>query len=158
MAITLSPEEIDRFLGEELTAILTTIRRDGRPLSVPMWFLYLDGALYFRTPQHSAKVGHLRRDPRVCCLVETGTRYLELKAVVIDGEAKWVEDAAELARFRAGYDAKYEGRRPATLPGRIQAHYDRGWLFFKVIPRRIKTWDNGKIRYKADQGDGGATG
>ena len=53
------------FLGEGTrTGKLATVRRDGRPHVVPVWFV-LDGQeLVFATPSDSIKARTLRRDPR----------------------------------------------------------------------------------------------
>jgi len=59
------------FLTEQVrTAKLATVRKDGRPHVVPIWF-DLDGdTLVFTTGQTSVKAANIRRDPRVCLCVD----------------------------------------------------------------------------------------
>ncbi|WP_020667493.1 PPOX class F420-dependent oxidoreductase [Amycolatopsis nigrescens] len=50
--------------GDEYFA-LRTFRRDGSPVSAPIWLAPAEGRLYAYTPIRSWKVLRLRRDPRV---------------------------------------------------------------------------------------------
>ena len=43
---------------------ITSLRRDGMPIALPMWFCVVDGAVYFRTLARSKKAARLRHDPR----------------------------------------------------------------------------------------------
>ena len=62
MAITLTPEELDATLAGSHTAIVTTLRKDGMPVSTPIWFAYVDGAVCFRTPAFTKKVRRIAAD------------------------------------------------------------------------------------------------
>ncbi len=86
MGVELTPEEVDDFLRDGHTLIFTTIRKSGEPFATPMWYAYIDGSIYIRTLGRSAKVAHARRDPRVCCTVETGDAWVDLKAVIANCE------------------------------------------------------------------------
>jgi PPOX class probable F420-dependent enzyme len=45
--------------------LLTSFRRDGRPVPTPLWFARVNDALYARTQVETAKVKRIRRDPEV---------------------------------------------------------------------------------------------
>lgn len=151
MAITLDPQETEAFLKDKKTLILTTLRKDGSPTSVPMWFVYQDGCVSMHSLKRGAKVHNVRRDPRVCLVVEGGERWAGLKAVVIQGRCAVLEDPAEVARFDAAYHQKYAGltRPDEVLPQRVRDHYAGPWVVLKVTPERVRTWDNSKIRLAA---------
>ncbi len=52
---------------------LATVRKDGRPHAVPIWFV-LDGEyVVFPTGAHSVKTHALRPDPRACMCVDNET-------------------------------------------------------------------------------------
>lgn len=148
MAITLDPQEIEAFLNEKKTLALTTLRKDGSPVSVPMWFVYQDGCVYMHSLKSGAKVRNALRDPRVSVVAESGNAWRELKGVAIQGRCSVLEAPAEIARFDAAYDRKYAGlKRPDhLLPERIRGHYAGPWVILKVTPDKVRTWDNGKIR------------
>lgn len=81
---------------------ISTTRPDGRPHAMPVWGAWLDGALYFSTALGSTKARNLAADPRCVATTEYAG-----EAVIVEGVAKVVMDAAELARFKAVYDLKY---------------------------------------------------
>ncbi|MGH7336515.1 MAG: pyridoxamine 5'-phosphate oxidase family protein, partial [Myxococcota bacterium] len=79
MGVRLTDEEVWEFLATAHTGILTTLRRDGTPIALPMWFVALDRAVYLRTLVGSKKMARIRRDPRVGFVAESGLRWAELK-------------------------------------------------------------------------------
>lgn len=46
-------------------ALLTTFRRDGTPVSTPVWAAPAEGRLYVRSERAAGKLKRLRNDPRV---------------------------------------------------------------------------------------------
>jgi uncharacterized protein len=46
-------------------ALLSTFRRDGTPVSTPVWAALADGRLYVRSERAAGKLKRLRNDPRV---------------------------------------------------------------------------------------------
>jgi PPOX class probable F420-dependent enzyme len=133
------------------TGILTTVRSSGAPAAMPMWFVVCERIIYVRTPATSRKVGHIRRDPRVCFLVESGLAWAELRAAVIHGEARLVADPALCERVDAAFDAKYAGyRTPSTVPAATRRHYaaPRAHIAIEAVGRPL-TWDNAKLRLTA---------
>ena len=64
MSIRLTPDEAWDVLGRAHTGILTTLRADGAPVTLPVWFVMLDRAICFQTPARAKKVARIRRDPR----------------------------------------------------------------------------------------------
>ena len=149
MAITLDQSEIDSFLAQGHTVIFTTIDAAGYPHAAPLWYVYLDGAIYVRTLARSLKAKNIARNNKVCCLVESGERWRDLNAVIVRGHANAVTDDAALARIQAALDAKYSSFRETrqALPQRTQQHYSQSRVFFKVTPDKpIASWDNRKLR------------
>ena len=71
MGVRLSEDEAWVELDTAHTGILTTVRRDGRPVSLPVWFATVGRHIYVRTPAKTRKVEHVRNDPRVECVLLT---------------------------------------------------------------------------------------
>ncbi len=143
------PQEIDAFLASELTCVLTTLEKDGSPISVPMWFVWLDGRMYLRAMRHTRKVSNLMRDTRLCCVVESGRAFAELRSVVLKGRAQLVEKGEpEYERVQEALRGKYHGLRSETarFTSRVQAFYDGPRIVIKVLPEKAISWDNAKIR------------
>jgi PPOX class probable F420-dependent enzyme len=76
--------------------VLTTIAADGTPVPTPIWYLYRDGAFYFRTASDAVKAENVRCDPRVgICVQEERAPY---KAVIAYGLAQIEEPRESLGR------------------------------------------------------------
>jgi PPOX class probable F420-dependent enzyme len=151
MGIRLSDEEVWSFLDTVHTGIFTTQRSDGAPISLPMWFVALDRAVYVRTLEASKKAQRMRVNPRVGFLAETGLRWAELKAVQFVGKAEVVDDPDERSRVAAALDAKYRGFKTerAEQPSATRRHYSGEWVTVRIVPEgRILSWDNAKLRLR----------
>jgi PPOX class probable F420-dependent enzyme len=79
---------------------MATVRPDGRPHLVPVWFVVDAGCWYFCTAPGSVKARNLQSNPRVVLALEDGNNPL-----VVEGEARAVEPAPDVVRkFKAKYD------------------------------------------------------
>jgi len=68
------------------TAVLATVRADGRPHAAPIWFYLDDKALVFTTGESTVKGRNMRRDPRVSlCIDEEESPF---HFVVIEGTSE----------------------------------------------------------------------
>ncbi len=152
MSVRLSDAEIWAFLEQSHTGILTTLRRDGWPISLPVWFLVLERKVYVSGPAQTKKFARLRRDDRVAFLAETGLHWRDLKAVHLHGHARFVADEALLARVQARLDEKYAAFRTArsAMPAATQQHYlQQRPLVIEIQPEaRVLSWHNAKLGLK----------
>jgi PPOX class probable F420-dependent enzyme len=82
---------------------LATVRDDGRPHVMPVWGLWIDDRVWFSSGLASRKARNLLRDPRCTITTDRGT-----EPVVVDGTADRVTDAAPIATYAAGINAKYD--------------------------------------------------
>ena len=149
----MTPEEIREFLESQRTLILATTRREGTPVMHALWFTYLDDAVYFNIQATSFKYKNIQRDNRVCCLVEAGEEYFDLRGAMIEGRATLVEDPDERDRVQIAGDAKNEriGSGLEEMPGHFsenrQQRLERGdRLMIKVPLERVRSWHFGKVR------------
>ena len=138
MPSRMNPQERDRFLAGRHVAVLITTDSEGRSVPTPIWYLYRDGLLYFRTEEASAKVANVRRDDRVSvCVQEERPPY---KAVIVHGTAAVRDDPDWLAEdtprhylgFIGGIGYKH-GAQSAIEMGPPVA--------IVVTPERFATWD-----------------
>ena len=151
MSIRLTPDEAWDVLGRAHIGVLTTLRADGSPVTLPVWFVALDRTICFRTPTSAKKVARIRRDPRASFLVESGKRWAELCAVHLSGHVELVGDDAAKARIDAALDEKYAPFRTARadMPEAARDQY-AAWAFFRFVPGpRLLTWDNSRLSVKA---------
>ncbi len=130
------------------TGILTTLRADGTPISLPVWFAVLDRRVYVRGPAPARRHGRVRRDPRVSFLVESGKRWSELRAVHVTGRAAIVDDPELLARVAQALDDKYRDYRTprSNMPDATRQHYEAPKSVIEIVPdERILSWDNARL-------------
>ncbi len=122
------------FLMEQVrTAKLATVRKDGRPHVVPIWF-DLDGdTLVFTTGQTSIKAANIRRDPRVCLCVDDETPPFAY--IMIEGTAIMTADRDALLHWAARIGGRYMGAELAEAYGKRNAV--EGELLVRVTPARV---------------------
>jgi len=85
---------------------LTTVRPDGRPHVTPLLAVWWEGAPYFCTGPDERKAKNLRGNAR--CVLTTGCNTLgEGVDLVVEGEARIVEDSAELGGVADTFESKY---------------------------------------------------
>jgi uncharacterized pyridoxamine 5'-phosphate oxidase family protein len=92
----------DQRLADSHNYWITTVRPDGRPHTMVVWGLWLENVFYFSTGRESIKSRNLKANPN--CVV-CNERAQE--AVVLEGTAREVREAALRRRFFRLYQRKY---------------------------------------------------
>lgn len=82
---------------------ISTVRPDGRPHTMVIWGLWLANVFYFSTGRESRKSRNLKANPN--CVV---CNELAHEAVIVEGVAREVRDAALRKRFFRLYERKYD--------------------------------------------------
>jgi nitroimidazol reductase NimA-like FMN-containing flavoprotein (pyridoxamine 5'-phosphate oxidase superfamily) len=152
----MTPEEIWSFVDQSHTGIMTTLRRDGMPIALPVWFVCLDHEIYVRT--RGKKLARLRHDSRASFLVEDGAAWKELRAVHFTGHAELIALEGELAeRYHAEMDRKYASSRTSRsdMPETTANAYATatGGIVRFVPDERVLHWDNHKLFPPSDELD-----
>jgi nitroimidazol reductase NimA-like FMN-containing flavoprotein (pyridoxamine 5'-phosphate oxidase superfamily) len=145
--IRLSDDEIWAFVTEAHTGIMTTLRRDGMPISLPVWFACVDHTIWLHT--RGKKLVRVRNDPRSSFLVESGERWAELKAVHFTGRADLVgPDPATKELIATQLSRKYDAfRTPSADMTRATAEaYASSMTWVRFTPDdRVLSWDNARL-------------
>lgn len=81
---------------------LASVRPNGRPHLVPVWFVWADGMVYLCTAPDSVKVRNICANPRVTLALEDGS-----DPVVVEGEARLL-DGAVSPEVAAAFSHKYD--------------------------------------------------
>lgn len=105
----MSRSESLAFLGEGTrTGKLATVRANGRPHVVPMWFVVEGDDLVFTTWHDSVKTRNLRRDPRAALVVD----YEEppYGYVLVEGTVEFSDDLDEVRRVATVVGGRYMGK------------------------------------------------
>ncbi|MET9723868.1 PPOX class F420-dependent oxidoreductase [Streptomyces zaomyceticus] len=89
------------------TGKLATVRDDGSPHVVPIWFLLDGDSFVFNTGKDTVKGRSLARDGRVSLCVDDDTPPFAF--VSLSGQAELTEDPAELRHWAGRIGARYMG-------------------------------------------------
>lgn len=130
----MTDDERRRFLAEGTrTGKLATMRKDGRPHVVPIWFVLDGDDLVFNTGASSIKAHSIRRDPRVAICVDREEPLYDY--VLVEGTATISDDLDEMLIWATRIAARYMGPDQAKTYGKRNAV--PGELLVRVTPTRI---------------------
>lgn len=107
--------QVDERMATARNYWIGTTRPDGRPHTMPVWGLWLDGVFYFSTGRGSRKERNLTASPHLVVHLESGD-----DVVILEGVAKEIRDVALLTRYADAYEAKYQVRPdPGDVEGNV---------------------------------------
>lgn len=79
---------------------MATVRPDGRPHLVPIWYVVDEGRWYLCTNPGSVKARNLSQNPQIALALEDGTN-----PCIVEGEAHLVSPSTTIVdKFKAKYD------------------------------------------------------
>ena len=120
------------------TGKLATVRADGRPHVVPIWF-HLDGdSLVFTLWHKSVKALNMQRDARVCICVDDETppfSFMQIEATVM-----MEDDLDSLVHWATIISARYMGADLAEQYGKRNGV--PGELLVRVTPHKVVFEEN----------------
>ena len=124
---------MDRRLRSEPIIWLGTVRPDGRPHLVPVWFLWDGQTILFFSQPRAQKVRNLAHNRRVMLALDTADEGEDL--VIVEGDAALLPAGTVDATLPA-FAEKYARLmvRIGTTPGRMAADYSQP---IRVTPRRF---------------------
>jgi PPOX class probable F420-dependent enzyme len=131
----MSADEVQAFLRAPVRpAMLATTRRDGRPHVAPVWYdVDDDGRIVFNTGATTVKGHAVRRDGRVCLCVQDDRPPFSF--VMVEGDATWTDDLAEVRSWAARIGGRYMGADRADEYGARNGV--PGELLVRVTPTHV---------------------
>lgn len=120
---------IEARLSRESTIWLATVRADGRPHLVPLWFVWLDGQLFICTGSNTQKFANMYSNQNVSlALPDTNS------VVMVEGEAhtasqEEIETLAEHFYHKYEWDFRYDD--------------SADWRLITITPFKILAWGDG---------------
>ena len=126
----LPPVVVD-LLSRPNPSVVATLRRDGSPVSAPVWYLWDDGEVLMTMSAASPRRRQLERDPRLTLTVldaATWYRQVTLHGEVVDLTID--DDLSIIDRLSQHYDGRdYPERTRPGVTARIRV---TGWNAFGV--------------------------
>ena len=129
----LTPEQMAEFLERPLVAVMVTLRANGAPHAIPVWYEYTDGEFIVFTSSTFQRVKNLERDSRAAITISThDVPYMYVSAegpVSITSEGV-AETGLSIARRYTGEEAE----------GYLTELLDEHSVVLRLTPERILTW------------------
>jgi hypothetical protein len=144
-SVRMTDGEAWQMLEQSVNEILTTLRRHGRPVTLPIWYVALDRRIYINT--RGKKVNRARNDPRCSFFVEAGERWADLRAVHLECLVSVIDPDPDLAaRIAEALTSKYAAYRvrSAAMPSASRGQYAQASRsILELVPQgKMLTWDN----------------
>lgn len=123
------PENLRRLLAGPNPAVMSTLRKDGRPVSVATWYLFEGDRILVNLQEDRTRLQHLRNDPRVAVTVldaKSWYTHVSLQGHV----AELVDDAdfADIDRIARHYtDQGWDRRDRKRVSVRIEIDGYHAW-------------------------------
>ncbi len=115
------------------TGKLATVREDGRPHVVPIWFVLDGDNLIFTTGESSVKAKNMIRDPRVSISVDDQTPPYSF--VTVEGTVSLSENPDEMLYWATRIGARYMGEEQAEAFGKRNAV--KGEILVTITPSKV---------------------
>jgi PPOX class probable F420-dependent enzyme len=123
-------------LRDDVIAWLGTVRPDGRPHLVPVWFAWDGAALFVLSEPDTQKVRNIKHDRRVTVALDDSRRGHDV--VLFEGEAVLLEAPAVVAP-PVGYVKKYAGLL-AEMEWPVDEMIADYSQTIRILPTRFITW------------------
>jgi PPOX class probable F420-dependent enzyme len=136
MSRRIEGEELRAFLLEGTrTAMIATVRKDGRPHISPVWFTLDGDDVVFAAPADAVKVRTLRNDPRIGVCVELAE--FPYGFVAIDGVATLLDDAEVAAAWFDRIARRYVPEGAPSRPDGEDPFYRPVGVLVRVHAERV---------------------
>lgn len=123
------PPELRALLAKPNPAVITTLRKDGQPVSVATWYVLDGDRVLVNMDATRRRLQHLRNDPRVSLTVldEAGwyTHVSLLGRVTELRDDEGLRDIDRIARHYTG--RAYPDRESPRVSGWVQIDRWHGW-------------------------------
>ncbi len=115
------------------TGKLASVRKDGRPHVVPVWFMLDGDTIIFTTYEHTVKAANMRRDARISLCVDDETPPYAY--MMVEGTATLSSDLDALRYWATRIGGRYMGEELAEAYGARNGV--PGELLVTVTPTRV---------------------
>lgn len=124
------PDDLRALLAQPNPAVMATIARDGRPVTVATWYLLEDdGTILLGLDAQRARLNHLRRDPRVsltALAADDWYTHVSLQGRV--GEIVPDEGLRDIDRLSQHYTGRpYRNRTRPRVSTHLTIDHWHGW-------------------------------
>jgi general stress protein 26 len=116
-------------LTREYHIWLATVRADGRPHLVPLWYVWLNDKLYVATGSETQKFANLRYNQNVSLALPDATNVILIEGEAHVADRHTVEVLADYFFHKYEWDFRYDDTAD--------------WRLIEIIPHKILAWGDG---------------
>ena len=127
---------VDEFLRQTLVAVISTVDRNGRPRSAPIWFHWEDGAVYMFTDRSTLKWRNIQRYPYASLCVDW--REPPYKSIILDGEIE--EVGRPLYELVLSMALRYYGKEKGAEFAEEYKNKPENLAVFRLVPERVANY------------------
>ena len=130
---TLTAEQKEFLQQGTRTGKLATVRKDGRPHVVPIWFVLDGDTLIFNTGDTTVKAANMRRDARVTLCVDDENPPFSF--IIVEGIATLEANSKDLKLWATRIGGRYMGSDKAEQFG--ERNSTAGELVVRITPTKV---------------------
>lgn len=122
--------KVTKYLKEKHIGKLATVMKDGSPHVTPIWYMLEDGKLIINTTTRRVKYYNVKRDNRVCFLVDSGYPY-----VILFGKARVAKERdgkRDIETLAIRYTGPVRGRKSAR-----EVFWKQPRASIEITPERV---------------------
>jgi PPOX class probable F420-dependent enzyme len=143
-SIAMSDEELRGFLAEQHSLTCATIKPNGRPHLVELWYLVDGPEIVCWTYAKSQKARNLERDPRATIQVEAGDSYGDLRGAAMECDVEIERDPERVLAAGVALATRYPGP-PGEQARAAIAQQAPKRVVLRFTPTRTASWDHRKL-------------
>ena len=134
--MTVIDTHVDEFLRQTLVAVISTVDRNGRPRSAPIWFHWEDGAVYMFTDRSTLKWRNIQRYPYASLCVDW--REPPYKSIILDGVIE--EVGRPLYELVLSMALRYYGKEKGAEFAEEYKNKSENVAVFRLVPERVANY------------------
>jgi nitroimidazol reductase NimA-like FMN-containing flavoprotein (pyridoxamine 5'-phosphate oxidase superfamily) len=145
--VAIPDKDLWSFIDSREKLYVAFTMKSGYPHVSPIWFCVLQKKLYLRTQDYKVKT-RLARTGRACCTLDDGSRYRELRGVVIWGRCRVVTEKELIDRIEMILRMKYKEQqwKSSQMPAWwVEERKEEKRTYIEIVPERLSSWDNSRI-------------
>lgn len=150
--IALSAEELEQYLTTQRTVRVATVAADGTPHVVPLWFVWLDGAMFLNSTLGNVTTDNMLERGHAAAVIDDGETYDALRGAVVTARAVRADDDPRIPEAERAWSDKYLGGNEVPY----RRWRNRAW--FRLDPERTASWDFRKIPEARERRDAAREG
>jgi nitroimidazol reductase NimA-like FMN-containing flavoprotein (pyridoxamine 5'-phosphate oxidase superfamily) len=119
------PANTVKRLGEAENIWIATVRKDGRPHLVPVWFVFLEGIFWVCIAPDSVKAGNIADNPAVVLALEDGSEPVICEGLAAGVDETWPKAVVEIFYEKYDWDILSDEQYTSLV---------------KIIPTKLLGW------------------